>query len=80
MLLSILKVGQYFELSNGVIYRVECNDWWENGRLRDFICVDAEGNKRHYAFLDSKTEINASIVEGFNNANACEKCGHVPKN
>lgn len=77
ILLSQLKVGQYFKLENGMIFRVECNDWWQNGRLRDFICVDATGHKKHFSFFDSTTEITATIVDDFDQVNVCKNCGHA---
>lgn len=66
MLIKSLNAGDFLKLANGGIYQVLCNDWWPDGILRDFICTDSKGNKKHLAFLDSDTKFeNAMIVNGF---------------
>lgn len=66
MLLNCLKVGQHFKLENGKIFRVECNNWWLNGRLKEFRCVDANGNEKQFNLLDGSTIIEPiTLVDSF---------------
>ena len=83
MLIIDLKVGQYFQIKNGDLrWRVECNDWWPDGRLKKFICINELGHKYMYSHpFDNTTEIkNAVIVDGFaSEVKICENCGHIQK-
>lgn len=69
-----LKVGEYFKDSKtGIVWLVMCNDWWNNETLRDFIVVDANGNKKHHSHFKKTMNIFAYRVNGFEETSEIEQ-------